>query len=326
MDFTHPAVLLLLPLALLPLRPRASDSLSFPWLAWLPADPRERLWRTLLQGCAVLAILATVLGLAGPGRNGAVIERTGRGAEALILLDRSSSMDEVIVPKNKSVAVMSGQSKNQSARELLEKFVTRRPTDRFALMTFSARVMPVATFAERPDAVLAGLAAAGIGRGLPSTDMAAALLAAIKEFSGRPYAGSRIVLLVSDGGAQLDTATRQRIQDGMVQQRIGLYFIYLRGRSNSPDLLHGAAGQEDSAEMALHRFFGSLPTPYHLYQADDAQAMAAALADIDRQQNLPLRYTERTPRRDDSRTCYLLGLLAGLLLWGGRALQLRSWS
>lgn len=54
--------------------------------------------------------------------------------------------------------------------------------------------------------------------------------------------------------------------------------------------------------------------------------MAAAIADIGREQNLPLRFTERVPRRDASRLAFgaALACCALLLAWGW--LQRRSWA
>jgi mxaC protein len=157
--------------------------------------------------------------------------------------------------------------------------------------------------------------------------MGKALLAAIDEFEGRPYSGSRIIIVASDGGAQLDEMTRQRIRAGLSIHKIGLYWIYIRSNPNSPDLTREGSGTLDSEEeLALHTFFRSLPTPYRLYQTDDAEAMAAAMAEIDRQQNFPLLYYERVPRRDDSSAFFLAGLLCCAGLLACRALQLPSWS
>jgi mxaC protein len=123
-------------------------------------------------------------------------------------------------------------------------------------MTFSTRPMPIVSFTERSEVVQAGLAATGIGRGLPHTEMGSALLAAIGQFEGRVYSGSRIVLVVSDGGAQLDEPTRQRIEAGLSRHRIGLYWIYVRSSANSPDLKVASTGADDGVEeVALHRFF-----------------------------------------------------------------------
>lgn len=330
LTLTQPAWLLLLPLALLPLLRRPSDTLAFSTIAWLPADRTGRLIGGLWRACAVGAIASAVIGLAGPGRAGGQELRTGRGAEVMILMDRSSSMDANILPKDvKSGGQFNASmpSKNQVVRELLSQFVAKRPDDRFAFMAFSTVPMSIVPFTGDHALVQAALAATGIGRGLPDTLMGRALLAAIGEFSGRSYSGSRIVVVVSDGGAQLDAPTQARIRDGLARERIGLYWIYIRSSPNSPDLTQdgGSGAYESVEEAALHAFFKSLPTPYRLYQTDDSQMIANAMAEIDRQQNHPLSYTRRVPRVDHAGAFYLVALLccAGLLLC--RALQLQAW-
>ncbi|HEU4460505.1 MAG TPA: vWA domain-containing protein [Methylibium sp.] len=328
-DFAQPAWLLLLPLALLPLLRRRSDTLVFSALAWLPADPVGRAAGFLWRAFALLAIAGTVIGLAGPGRSGTEVLRTGRGAEILILMDRSSSMDANLMAKDmKSGGQFDGSKPTKSAvvRGLLADFVAKRPDDRFALMTFSTASMLVAPFTQDHATVQAGLQATGVGRGLPDTLMGRALLAAIEQFERRPYSGSRIVIVVSDGGAQLDEAQRQRIAAGLARHRIGLYWIYIRSGPNSPDLTKPGAGTLDSEEeLALHTYFQTLATPYRLYQTDDAQAMAQAMAEIDRQQNFPLSFRERVPRLDHSAGFFIAALLSCLGLLACRALQLPSW-
>lgn len=329
-DFVQPLLLLLLPLAALPLLRRRSDTLVYSAIAWLPVDRIGRVAGFLWRAFAVAAMAAVVIGLAGPGQSGAQVLRTGRGAEILILMDRSSSMDANVVPKDVKAGGQFNASmptKSQVVRELLSEFVAKRPDDRFAFMAFSTSPMRIVPFTQQGDVVQAGLAATGVGRGLPDTHMGSALLAAIGEFEGRPYAGSRVILVVSDGGAQLDETTRQRIQAGLVRQKIGLYWIYIRSSPNSPDLTTDAVGSLDSVEeLALHSFFRALPTPYRLFQTDDASALAAAMAEIDRLQNFPLSVVERVPRRDFSAACYGVALLCCLGLLLCRALQLPSWA
>ena len=82
---------------------------------------------------------------------------------------------------------------------------------------------------------------------------------------------------------------------------------------------------DSEEEAALHSFFKTLATPYHLYQTDDPEAMASAVAEIDRQQNFPLTYFQQVPRLDYSAGCFLAALVccAGLLVC--RALQLQNW-
>ena len=330
-DFQYPLVLLLLPAALLPVLGARRETLTFSSVAWLPADRTGPAvdWLTRLLGVA--AMLCVVVGLASPGRSGAQVPRLGHGAEVLILMDRSTSMDDYFRKSGGTAAEAEGAksgNKNQVARDTLTQFVNKRPEDRFALTTFSSSVMTVAPFTTHNDAVLSGLAATGVGRGLPHTDMASALLEGIDAFQHRAYSGSRIILLVSDGGAKLDEATQQVIRQGLQRNRIGLYFIYIRSSALSPNLNVAvpAPTDDEDEEMTLHRFFLSLPTPYHLFQADDPNAMAAALADIDREQNLPLSYLERVPRQDSSGRFFLGALLSVALLFACGAVNLRSWA
>jgi mxaC protein len=309
LDFLHPAVLLLLPLAALPLWRRRADAVPFSYLPWLPVDPWGQALQWLWRSLAALSIAAVVVALAGPGQPAASVTRTGRGAEILILFDRSSSMDARVILRNMN---RSPDSKNVVARRLLSEFVSQRQDDRFALTMFSTRPMTIVPFTERRDSVLAGLAAAGITRGLPETDMGAALLEAIAQFAPRPYSGSRIVLVVSDGGAQLDDATRRRIAAGLVRHRIGINWIYLRSTPLSPDLLAlgDRPGDGASEEAALHEFFRGVGTPYRLYQTDDAEALSKAIADVARQQNQLLTFSERVPRRDRTGALLVVALSA----------------
>jgi mxaC protein len=352
--FTQPWVLLLLPLAGLPLLRRRRDTLLFPNLDWLPPDRAGRIAGFVWRALAVLALAAIVLALAGPGSPETTVSRTGRGAEILILMDRSRSMDAKMKPADwRSIDPHSllhqiesrGEPKSAVARNLLSAFVERRPDDRFALMFFSAGPMNVVPFTQRDAVVQAGIRAGGLGRGLSDTDVGRALEAAIDTFNARTYSGSRIILLVTDGGAHLDEPTRQRIREGLQAQRIALHWLYLR-TLNAPELGAEAsapppdassdspadiearntwATQASIPEVALHRFFQSLPTRYRLYQADSPDDLAQAVAEVGREQNFPLDFEERVPRQDHSRALLLLAALCCALMLAYRSLLLRSW-
>ena len=100
LDFLHPWALLLLPLAALPILRARSDTLTFSHLPWLPRDPAGRVAGWLRDTCAVLTIGLIVLGLAAPGRPQTQVLRTGRGAEIVVLIDRSRSMDQRMLPSD----------------------------------------------------------------------------------------------------------------------------------------------------------------------------------------------------------------------------------
>jgi len=334
LDFAAPWVLLLLPLAALPLASRRSAALAFPSLAWLPRDrlgqAAHLVWRLL----AAAAIAAIVLALAGPGRPQHQVMRTGHGAEILLLIDRSRSMDERMLPSDwrtidplnlRYQAASRGPQKSQVARDLLSRFVSERRHDRFALMFFSAAPLRVVPFTQHDAVVQAGIAAGGNGRGLSETDVGRALFAAIAEFDQRAYTGSRIILMVSDGGAQLDEPTRRRIAAGVLRNRVALYWLYLKS-VNGPTLDAPAPQDVSSPELALHHFFVSLPAPYHAYQAEVPEDLAQAIADVGRQQNLPFDFAEQVPRRDYSRGFIAAAAACCLLLLLCRTLLLRSWA
>lgn len=229
-----------------------------------------------------------------------------------------------IDPLNRLHHLDRGPQKAMVARELLTQFVRERADDRFAVMFFSTRPLKVVSFTEHDEVVQAGVVAGAVGRGLSDTAVGRALIAAAEEFSDRAYSGSRIILLVSDGGGHLDDRTQRHIAAALKRNRVALYWIYLRSY-NSLQLSAPEPGREMSPELALHRFFQTLQTPYQVYEAEVAEDFAKAVADVGRQQNFPLDYYETVPRRE-YRSYFILGAAACCaLLLIYQALTLRSW-
>lgn len=332
--FLQPWALLLLPVAALPLLPQRRHTLVFPHLGWLPRDRAGEVlawaWRLLAMG----ALLAIVLAIAQPVRPETFVQRTGRGAEIVLLIDRSRSMDERMLPADwRSIdplnlryqAQSRGEPKGKVARDLLSRFVRERPHDRFALMFFSTNPIHVVPFTQHDTVVQAGIAAGGVGRGLADTDVGRALATAIASFDRRAYTGSRVVLLVSDGGARLDAVTKRNLQAAVLRNRVAVDWIYLRS-VNSPRLDTPGDASEAVPAIALHRFFQTLPGAYRSYEADDPQDLARAVADIGRQQNFPLDFEERIPRRAFDRAALAVAVACCALLLALRAVTLRAWS
>jgi mxaC protein len=327
LDFTHPWLLALLPLAVLPLLRRPADALPFSHVRWLPDDRAGRVVKLLWHACAMGAIAALVIGLAGPGSPNLQRRVTGTGGEILILMDRSASMDAelgrgIAHPLNTEGA----ESKKQVAAGALATFVARRPNDSFAFMLFGLQPMLAVPFTRDHAIVDAAMQATQIGRGMPDTRLDAGLVAAAQLFSRRARVGGRAIVLVSDGGARLDSAVRERIRDALAQDNVAMYFVYLRSGVYSPDLSDAAAQLDSSAEADLHRFFQGLSTPYHLFQAKDAAQMAQAMDEIDRRENQRSVMIERLPRQDRSTACFIAALVCCIALIGLGSVQKRSWA
>jgi mxaC protein len=347
-SFTHPGVLWLMPLALLALLPGVAHELRNSAAARMRRDRASAALNAVLRLVALVALAAIVLGIAGPYRPEYPVERVGKGAEIVLVLDRSRSMDqgfagstaapggavrgtgpEVLDYYSRLANARDRDSKGQAARRLLAEFAARRPDDRFGMVMFSTVPMRVLDFTQRPDAIQAAIAAGNVGRGLSETNIGLALASGLSYFEGRPYTGSRILLLVSDGGDQLDTDMREHLRYLARKHRVGIYWIYLRS-FNSPGLKleqnEAPANLDVVPEYGLHRYFESLGVPYHPYEAENPTALQKAIDDLDRLENLPIVYRETMPRRDLAAWTDGLALACVLLLLGANLLEVKRWA
>jgi len=346
MPFTTPWLLLLLPLALLPLWATRGQALPNAWVAQLPRDPLSDALQLVLRLAAVLAIAALVLGMAGPYAPEVVVERTGRGAEIVLVLDRSRSMDESFAgsrsgpaPKGTGPEALAyystlraneaRESKGKVARRLLSEFTAQRTEDRFGLVVFSTLPMRVLEFTQKQEVIQAAINAGNVGRGLAETNIALALQSALGFFDERPYTGSRIIMLVSDGGDRIEVEARERIALLARKHRVGIYWLYIRS-PRSPGLLAGKDEPPENTdavpEYFLHRYFERLGVPYRAYEAENTDALQKAIADVSRLENLPISTTETLPRRDLAPFAYGAALAAVLLLLAANVAEIRRWA
>jgi len=341
LPFTWPWLLAALPLMLLLGLRRGASTLPFSSLVLLPTDRLSSMLEFSLRALAVLAGMATLLGMAGLYRPAYEVERVGQGAEIVMLVDRSLSMDQPFITADALKMPPGGDiqsffrnihkdrpSKQQTARRLLAEFAAQRKNDRFAMLVFSTLPIPVLDFTGRQEAVQAAIRAGEIGRGLAETDIGLAMLAGMQAFHDRPYSGSRIVMLVSDGGDKLDVDTRLQIAQQMRDLRITLYWLYIRSL-RSPGLADAPDGDSRNADTApeyfLHQYFKGMGTPYHVYEAESPEALQRAMADVGRLESMPITYFDTVVRRDLAPWCYGVALICALLLLSVRLLELRSW-
>ncbi len=303
-------------LALLPLFNNGMRVSPAPWLTLIPADKLSMFVVCCLRLCAVAAIAGLVLGMAGLHRTEQSRERIGHGAHIVLLLDRSSSMDNSFAGRAPNGAE---ESKAAAARRLLTDFVKQRQNDLIGVAEYSTSPLFVMPLTENKNAVQAAIAATATPA-LGFTHVSKGLGMALSFFQQQPVTGSRIVLLVSDGAAAIDHDSELKLRHWFKQQQVRLYWIFLR-TAGSPGIFDKPEDSRDDnaqamPELYLHQFFLGLGSPYQAYEAESPDALKQAIADINRLENLPMHYVERIPKQDLSATCYSMASLLLLVLLG----------
>jgi mxaC protein len=330
-DLGLPWVLAFLALALIPLFRQPAQLRTFPWLPLLPRDRWSDAMGYALRALHALAIALVVVALARPYRLDEPTQRVGRGAEIVILLDRSRSMDQVFLTSALGERVArssSGDRKATIARQLLGRFATGRTEDRFALVAFSTQAIPILPLTRKPELIAAALAASDLKPALGDTDIGRGLLGAIRTFDNQPYRGSRVIMLASDGGGHIDEDTQRRIVARLKQARITVYWLYIKS-FGAPSLASAASVvTQDTAdvvaEQSLHRFFSRSGVPYRAFEAESPTALQEAIEEVGRTENAPLEYAEVHPRREFESMLLGGALVAVLLLIGARRWELST--
>jgi mxaC protein len=317
--------LFLLPLALLPLLLERSHSRTYSWLALLPKDRLSDLVGILLKILAALALLFIILGIAGPHTAAQQVERVGEGAQIVLTIDRSASMDDPF--SGAMISGRVGESKSAAARRLITDFVNQRKNDMFGMVTFSNSAMYVMPLTQSREAILAAIDAAG-GPGLFQTNIGSGLTMALSMFDKVPDSGSRAVILLSDGAGRVDANTQQKVRDWMDRMHITLYWIVLRQPGAISILDEEYVPQEGQPlppSIELHQYFKTLRSGYQPYEAEDPQSLALAIDDINRKEKKPIRYMEQIPGRDFTTYCFALAALMIGLLLGIKLIEVKTW-
>jgi len=319
-----PWALILLPLTLIPWFRRGQDAIPYSSLDMVPEDPLSDWIDRGLRAMASTALLMLILGMTGPYEREQSVDRIGTGAHIVLLLDRSSSMNENFT--GRYLGAKASESKSAMARKLISEFVERRVHDLFAMVAFAAAPIYVLPLTDDRVAVQAAIAAAG-GRGHGVTNIAPGLAMALDFFNQRPKEGSRIILLVSDGAARIDEQTRDRLRQNFEETGTTLYWIYLRNPTSAPLTQKPSNPNESTTpEYFLNAYFESLDVPYKAFEAENPDAMEKAIKEVERLENLPLPYQEFLPRKDLSNVFFISALVLMLGLTAARLLEVRQWT
>ncbi|MEI8118952.1 MAG: vWA domain-containing protein [Methylophilaceae bacterium] len=328
MAFSHPWLLWLLPMAVLPLLLQRAHAKHYSWVDMLPADPLSDLIGILLKVLAVLTLVFIITGLAAPHTNEQKVQRIGVGAQIALVLDRSASMDDPFSGGTDAAGNnIVGETKSVAAARLITSFVKSRQQDMFGMITFSNSAMYVLPLSENKKAVIAAVQATG-GNALFQTNIGSGLTSGAGLFEKIPDSGSRALILLSDGAGRLDANTQQKLKDWFDRLHISLYWIVLRqpgGLSIFDTTYVPPENAALPAEIELNEYFKTLKSPFKAYEAEDPKSLQMAMNDINEREKKPIKYFERIPGRDYSNACFIIAALMISLLLGVKYLEVKTW-
>lgn len=314
MTFTNPIALWLLPIALLPILISAQDEEAYPSLVGLEVDRLSRVIENALRAAGALAIAALIFGIAGIALRERTIQRFGHGSHLVLLIDRSSSMDDTFAGRQPSGKE---ESKSGAAKRLLKDFVTHREHDRFGISDFSTAPMHVVPITDHKEIILAAIDA--IDRpGLAFTDVGRGLGMALDMLQEDTSEASRAIVLVSDGAAVIGRRIQEALRTEFARRPVHLYWLYLRTEGTHGIFEEPPPDVQDTPQVLperhLHKFFQSLHIPYRAFEAESASAVKSAITEIGKLEQTPIIYGERIPQYDLTRWAYAFAGVALLLL------------
>lgn len=93
MSWLHPWALVLLPLALIPFWLKSRQGQMYSWLPIVPQDRISDIASFAIKLLTALLLVGIVLAIAGPQGAEQQVQRMGKGAQTVLVIDRSVSMD-----------------------------------------------------------------------------------------------------------------------------------------------------------------------------------------------------------------------------------------
>ncbi len=343
LHFAQPNLLWLLPLALLPLISYGVKTFQYPSLATWPKDRLSTVIKWGIRALAVLTLTGLIIGAAAPFTEGGTTTRVGKGAEIVVVLDRSGSMSEGLKGReyNRQSAEAGKDdshflSKIEAARKVLLKFMQQRPGDTFGMVAFNASAVSVAPLsADRELAEAAMLSAQTQSTGF--TALGRALEVALSYFDDRPYTATRLILLVSDGDAVIEPERQAFLKHAFSEKRVQLMWVYVRGEREPSIVDTVIAGDNEIITNAdqnyadtkqyqsMHQVFQQLGVPYQAFEVESEGGFQRAIQAVASATNKPTRYQYRLPRQDMAGYAYSFSTLGIVLLIVVRASEIKEW-
>lgn len=322
MTLLHPWALLLLPLAFTPFWLRSRQGQMYSWLDMVPRDRVSEIADTTIRALTALLLAALVLALAAPQGPDIKVQKVGKGAQTVVVIDRSVSMENPFAGDSTSGRTV--EIKAKAARRLITDFIRARPDDMIGVVAFTNAALHGVKITSNRNAVLAAVNAA-TSAGINQTNIGAGITEGVSLFDDIASSGSRAIILLSDGAGKLSPRVKQKIQEQLTSKKLNLYWIVLR----EPDDISIFGKNEGYVSVPpvieLNQYFKSLKIKYRAYEADNPTALQSALQDIDAREKNVIQYAVNMPGHDYTRDLILLALSLCVLLFIVKNLRVHSW-
>lgn len=311
MEILNPWAFALLPVVLLPFWLKSHQGKMYSWLEILPEDTFSDRANLAVKVITSLLLACIVIALAVPRGSDEKIQRTGKGAQTVMVIDRSVSMDHPFAGDSSGHAA---EMKSGAARRLITQFIDSRPDDMMGVVGFTNAALYGIKITSNRDAIHAAIDAA-TSPSLSQTNIGAGLTEGVALFDKIQSSGSRAIILLSDGAGKLSPRVKFLLSERLKSRKLSIYWIMLR-EPGEPSIYSKEVYGEDRVpnSIVLHQYFQSLNLKYKAYEADNPETLQSAIKDIDASEKKIIKYSETIAGYDYSRVFIMLALLLGLVI------------
>jgi mxaC protein len=311
MEILNPWAFALLPIALLPFWLKGHQGKIYTWLEMMPEDALSDRLNLAVKAITALLLVSIVIALASPRGHDEKIQRSGKGAQTVMVIDRSVSMDHPFAGDSSGHAA---EIKSATARRLITQFIDHRPDDMMGVVGFTNSALYGIKITTNRDAIHAAIDAA-TSPSLNQTNIGAGLTEAVGLFDKIQSSGSRAIILLSDGAGKLSPRVKFLLSERLKSRGLSIYWIVLREPGDASIFSKEEYESERVPNsIQLHKYFQSLNLKYKAYEADNPETLQSAIQDIDSREKKTIKYTETIAGYDYSRIFIILALVLGLLL------------
>lgn len=321
MEFLNPWALLLLPIALAPFWLKGHQGKVYTWLEMMPEDKLSDRLNLAIKIITALLLASILLAIASPRGNDEKLERIGKGAQTVMVIDRSVSMDHPFAGDNSGHVA---EIKSVAARRIITQFIDSRPDDMMGVVGFTNSALYGIKITTNRDAIHAAIIAA-TSPSLNQTNIGAGLTEGVGLFDNIENSGSRAIILLSDGAGKLSPRLKYLLSKRLKERKLSIYWIMLR-EPGEPSIFSKEEYAEDRVpnSIVLHKYFKDLSLTYKAYEADNPETLQSAIADINAREKKAIKYTETIAGYDYSLVFIIIALVLCLFILAIKNLTIKD--